>query len=122
MTQLVEPITIIAASFCIQSPFLKSDDFGTLEKRDVVLSNDGDPFSLFKLFIEWLKVKDVDEAGAKKWCRKLMVEEQRLYEMVKLLSQFQGVLSSLNQEYEEDDFEIGQKRLQKLVCNFLNNY
>lgn len=119
MTQLVEPITIIAASFCIQSPFLKSEDYGIMEKRKLVLSDNGDPFTLFLMFIEWLKVKEEHHSASKQWCKKLMIEEQRLYEMVKLLNQFQGVLKNLNQEYD-DEFEPGKKRALNLV--FENNF
>lgn len=119
MTQLVEPITIIAASFCIQTPFLKSDDYGIMEKRGSVLSDDGDPFTLFQMFIEWLKVKEEHHSASKQWCKKLMIEEQRLYEMVKLLSQFQGVLKTLNQEYEEDDDMFDKKRKQSNLVRYI---
>ena len=116
MTQLVEPITIIAASFCIQNPFLKSDNFELLEKRESILSNDGDPFTLFQTFIEWLKIKEEsNQSASKNWCNKLMIEEQRLYEMVKLLSQFQGVLRGLNQDFEEDEDDIDYNGKRKTV-------
>jgi ATP-dependent RNA helicase DHX34 len=52
----------------------------------------GDPITLMNLFSEWLKVKAEKRESSKNWCRRFGVEEQRLYEIVKLKTQFEGVL------------------------------
>jgi hypothetical protein len=121
MTQLVQPITIIAASFCIQSPFLKTEDTNVTEKRKDVLSDDGDPFTLFATFIEWLKVKDEHHSASRAWCKKMMIEEQRMYEMTKLLNQFSSIMRGINGEYA-DEYEPGEKRALKLVIPKCNEF
>ncbi|CAK9303761.1 unnamed protein product [Gordionus sp. m RMFG-2023] len=98
----------------------------------------GDPFTLFNLFNHWIKLKieDIDYSSAymnpydnkrsnrdhnksnqdsnssnraKRWCRKVGVEEQRLYEVLKLRKQFGSLMkrefSNKRQDISHDNVE-----------------
>jgi len=73
-------------------------------------SDEGDTFTLLNLFSQWLKIKAKRKESSRMWCRRHGVEEQRLYEMVKLKSQFQDILEDCFSvlEGEEDEDAIGE--------------
>ncbi|KAJ3140484.1 DEAH (Asp-Glu-Ala-His) box polypeptide 34 [Geranomyces variabilis] len=91
---VVESTVIIAAALSVQSPFLRvpENQRGVLENRRKLYSEHGDPFTLHNVFTEWLRVKTGRGEPSSKWCRRHGLEEQRLYEMMKLKSQFDGIL------------------------------
>jgi ribosomal protein L18E len=55
-------------------------------------SSHGDPFTLLNVFTEWLHVKAEGGAKSRAWCKRRGVEEQRLYEIVKIKEQFESTL------------------------------
>jgi len=57
------------------------------------------------LFSQWLKIKAKRNESSRQWCRRHGVEEQRLYEMVKLKSQFQDILEDCLNELDRDPGE-----------------
>ncbi|KAK9901707.1 hypothetical protein WJX75_009557 [Coccomyxa subellipsoidea] len=91
-----DPVLTIAAALSVQSPFLRlpadSDAEGIRERRTLLYSQHGDPFTLLAVFDEWIKVKAARQEPTRKWCKKRGLEEQRLYEMAKLRAQFEGLL------------------------------
>ncbi|KND02720.1 uncharacterized protein SPPG_01803 [Spizellomyces punctatus DAOM BR117] len=117
---LVDAIVVIAAALSVQSPFIRVPEHKVdiLENRRSLQSDHGDPFTLLNVFSEWLRVKAAREESSRNWCKRHGVEEQRLYEMVKLKKQFEGVLQdylrmSASSAGEDDSEEaIGRKRKQ----------
>ncbi|KAI9091260.1 P-loop containing nucleoside triphosphate hydrolase protein [Phlyctochytrium arcticum] len=93
ISELIDPIVVLAAALSVQSPFSRVSDGKTdvLERRRALQSNHGDPFTLLNVFSEWLRVKASKESS-RNWCKRHGLEEQRLYEMVKLKQQFESVL------------------------------
>ncbi|KAI3661037.1 hypothetical protein MP638_004072 [Amoeboaphelidium occidentale] len=97
-----EPMLVLAAALSVQNPMLRDtattqDDFLKKESEQAewkmlraseIESKNGDPFTLLQLFQMWLKVKNEKEMSSRVWCMKMGVEEQRLYEMAKLIEQF----------------------------------
>eukprot|EP00873_Tetraselmis_striata_P028313 jgi/Tetstr1/448577/TSEL_035826.t1 len=92
-----EAVLTMAAALSVQSPFLRTSG-SEASRRSEVESPEGDPFSLFQLFEQWIRVKNEQKAGqrqsSRKWCQQRGVEEQRLYEIAKLRRQFQDLLRS----------------------------
>lgn len=62
------------------------------QRRAEYISEHGDPFTLWNIYSAWLQVKRDRRQNSRKWCRQIGVEEQRLYEMTKLVDQFQSIL------------------------------
>lgn len=80
----------------------------------------GSPLTLLELFGAWLEEKSSGGASAsRRWCRKLGLEEQRLYEMTKLRSQFRQLLEehklTRKSLEEEEESGGGQKALDRCV-------
>ncbi|KAI9363939.1 P-loop containing nucleoside triphosphate hydrolase protein [Zopfochytrium polystomum] len=69
--------------------------------RQALHSPLGDPMTLVSLFSEWLKVKADGNESSRSWCRRRGIEEQRLYEMVKLKSQFEEIFADYVASPEE---------------------
>ncbi|KAI8916582.1 putative ATP-dependent RNA helicase DHX34 [Powellomyces hirtus] len=97
ISDMVDSIVIVAAALSVQSPFLRipENQKHTLENRRSLFSKHGDPFTLHNVFTEWLRIKAERGESSSKWCRRFGLEEQRLYEMMKLKSQFEGILSDV---------------------------
>lgn len=64
-------------------------------------SDHGDPMTLLNLFKEWLNIKQTQRTfetsdrkveNSRTWCKKRGLEEQRFYEMIKLMTQFKDIL------------------------------
>jgi hypothetical protein len=84
-------------------------------------SDIGDPFTLIKVYKEWLEMRRRNE-DTKKWTRRCGIEESRLYEIIKLRRQFKQILeqsellsTKTNNEWEalsskERKVKIGEKR------------
>ncbi|KAJ3048899.1 DEAH (Asp-Glu-Ala-His) box polypeptide 34 [Rhizophlyctis rosea] len=110
---LVDPIIVIAAALSVQSPFLRVPESTSdiMEKRRSIQSDHGDPFTLLNMFSEWLRVKAGRKESSRSWCRRHGIEEQRLYEMVKLKEQFEGVMKDylgVQADYAESDHDDDQ--------------
>ncbi|KAF6778768.1 hypothetical protein AHF37_01896 [Paragonimus kellicotti] len=115
---LVEPVLSLVAGMSVQSPLLPSTVFSgaeqarRIENLSEYESNHGDAFTVLNVFDEWLKIKsdatsrsthefrfrDTDQVGdtgvinARRWCRRIGAQEQRLHEMVRLRTQFAQLL------------------------------
>ena len=75
-----------------------------------LLSNHGDPFTLLTVISDWLERKRKDgNEGARRWCRKRGIEEQRLYEINKLKNQFNDILADAKFVDKKDDKNDDEK-------------
>ncbi|KAJ3378304.1 DEAH (Asp-Glu-Ala-His) box polypeptide 34, partial [Lobulomyces angularis] len=105
-SQLIYATVVVVASLSIQSPFSRTEDSIVLNKRQELFSDHGDPFTSLNLFSDWLRIKSDKTESSRAWCRRRGCEEQRLYEMVKLKSQFEDILARyMAKEGESDDEE-----------------
>jgi HrpA-like RNA helicase len=92
---VIDPVLIVAAGLSVQSPFTQnalSQADASQVVRQQLESEHGDPFTLLKAFDEWINVKTEGVRVSSHWCRTRGIEQQRLYEMVKLRQQFRDVL------------------------------
>nr|VZI25706.1 unnamed protein product [Spirometra erinaceieuropaei] len=115
--RLVEPVLSLAAGLAVQNPIaaVRSGE-ARLRQADALKpyeSDHGTPFMIAELFDEWVKIKSNSAARAglvrrnnagedssensrsthsERWCRRLGLEEQRLYEVVRLRTQFLELL------------------------------
>ncbi|KAM7541510.1 hypothetical protein Aperf_G00000039513 [Anoplocephala perfoliata] len=113
---VVEPALSLATGMAVTSPIGAARSGEARLRQSEALKpfeNDhGTPFMIADLFDEWLQIKsrsaaragllrrddaDVDDdersnASAQRWARRLGLEEQRLYEMVRLRAQFRQLL------------------------------
>ncbi|KAJ3276596.1 DEAH (Asp-Glu-Ala-His) box polypeptide 34 [Terramyces sp. JEL0728] len=124
ISELVTPVLAIAAVLSVQSPYtrVQESESRIMQKRREMHSVHGDPFTLINIFAEWLKEKS-NGLRTKKWAKSRGIEEQRMYEIVKLKSQFENILKSYLKggevESEEqllerlEDMPKYQKRVQK---------
>lgn len=127
----VNSILAVAALLSVQSPLTQSAsrnlDADELRKR--LDSNHGDPITLLNLYKEWLKIKGSGE-NSKVWARKRCLEEQRFYEVTKLLEQFRDILvdadllPKINDEElssAERSIRYGELKKLKAIRNDLKN-
>ncbi|OZJ05398.1 hypothetical protein BZG36_01988 [Bifiguratus adelaidae] len=119
MFALVEPVLITAAAMSVQSPFIRlpaNPNADIVKNRAELASEHGDPFTVLNLWRAWLDIKSSRNESSRKWCKRHGVEEQRLYEMTKLKSQFQSILHDYlpSDPVDSDDgmdiFETDQQR------------
>ncbi|XP_063829961.1 probable ATP-dependent RNA helicase DHX34 [Ostrinia nubilalis] len=87
----------LAAALGIRSIFTTRAhrDFECENARKPDESDHGDPLTLLSLYCAWLNVK-ADNRGGRDWCRRRGIEEQRLYEVTKLVAQLRGLLQDNN--------------------------
>ncbi|VDM22565.1 unnamed protein product, partial [Hydatigera taeniaeformis] len=114
--RLVEPVLTLATGMAVQSPVGAARSGESRLRQAEALrpfENDhGTPFMIADLFDEWLQIKsrsaarvgllrrdnleetveDQQNTSAQRWARRLGLEEQRLYEMVRLRGQFLQLL------------------------------
>ncbi|KAJ3327687.1 DEAH (Asp-Glu-Ala-His) box polypeptide 34, partial [Gonapodya sp. JEL0774] len=109
----------VAAGLSVQSPFTKVSETKTdiASNRRMFDDDEGDAFTLLNLFREWLRVKAQRTENSRNWCRRHGVEEQRLFEMVKLKEQFEQVLEEFMGDIEEDD-EVEAVKSGDVVATF----
>lgn len=112
----------VAAGLSVQSPFTNRSfrDPDCISGRQHLLSNSpiGDPFTLIRIYREWLKLRVDGSEDTRKWTRKLGIEEARLYEITKLRRQFRGILeqNGLVPKQEEKEWaELSSKERRVLV-------
>jgi hypothetical protein len=126
ISSLLKPVLAIAALLSIQNPFIRISDGNQamVEKRKSIFSLEGDPFTLLNLFNEWLSFKDkkIGFGQSRKMCISFGVEEQRLYEAVKLKDQFEkilqteGIFASQNISSQvQSNEDLKQQRKQKKI-------
>ncbi|KAI8901950.1 hypothetical protein BC833DRAFT_617188 [Globomyces pollinis-pini] len=123
ISELLGPVVAIAAVLSVQSPFTRVSESENRisEKRRNFHSTHGDPFTLMNLFSGWLESKSDKDVQSRKWCKQRGVEEQRMYEIVKLKNQFEKMLDSytgstkkLKLQDEEQLSEEDNKMLSRL--------
>lgn len=104
-TELVEPLLTVAAGLSVQSPYSRAGetDQNLRRNRRELESEHGDMITLLNLYSEWLTVKSRGSADG--WCRRLGVEQQRLYEIVKMREQFGDVLEDAGEDEQGDEDE-----------------
>ncbi len=78
-------------------------DVDAVAARADLESDHGDPFTLLNVMDEWIRIKTTGSqqrggggSDSRKWCRRRGLEEQRLYEIVKLRDQFRSLLADHN--------------------------
>jgi len=125
--ELIDPVLTIISGLSIQSPFIRVNESKTdiIKNKHKFDSVEGDTFTLLNLYSEWLNVKAKRKESSKMWCRRHGVEEQRLYEMVKLKNQFQDILEDcLNVLESGDMMEDNEERFQKngITLNNMREY
>ncbi|ORX45022.1 P-loop containing nucleoside triphosphate hydrolase protein [Piromyces finnis] len=128
--ELIDPVLTIISGLSIQSPFVRVNESKTdiLNNKHKFDSDEGDTFTILNLFSQWLEIKAKRKESSRMWCRRHGVEEQRLYEMVKLKSQFQDILedclSILEEKEEEDAMDGIDKRFnhQGVTLNNMREY
>ncbi|KAI8810129.1 P-loop containing nucleoside triphosphate hydrolase protein [Cladochytrium replicatum] len=128
ISDVVYPTIVIAAALTVQSPFVKVPENRTdiLHRRRQLMSEHGDPITLLNIFSEWLRVKAEGNESSKGWCRRHGLEEQRLYEMVKLKQQYEDILEEMGlvlrpkdedsddvDSFEDDSNNHGSRRKRK---------
>ncbi|XP_033109817.1 probable ATP-dependent RNA helicase DHX34 [Anneissia japonica] len=93
--KMIDPILCIAASLSVQSPFTSKahSNQDAMAARRSLESDHGDPFTLLNAYDEWVQIKADRSSTSRKWCRRRGLEEQRFYEMSKLVKQFKGLLT-----------------------------
>ncbi|KAL0277553.1 UNVERIFIED_CONTAM: hypothetical protein PYX00_004798 [Menopon gallinae] len=84
----------LASALSIPSPYTNNAfrDADSESLRKEFESDHGDCITLINLFREWLNMKKIKE-DSRRWCRKRGLEEQRFYEMTKLIDQFKEILT-----------------------------
>ncbi|XP_052855573.1 probable ATP-dependent RNA helicase DHX34 [Drosophila gunungcola] len=91
----VEQLLTLAAMLSVQNPLTNRahTDQRCVRERESLESDQGDLFTLVRLYREWLQLK-IRRDSTRQWCRRLGIEEQRFYEVTKLRQQFQRILES----------------------------
>uniref|UniRef100_A0AAR5QK14 RNA helicase n=1 Tax=Dendroctonus ponderosae TaxID=77166 RepID=A0AAR5QK14_DENPD len=110
----VNSVLALASLLSVQSPLTQTAyrDSEAQNLRRPLESNHGDPISLLSFFKEWLTIKQssgpvqgssTKSQNSKTWSKKRCLEEQRFYEVTKLLDQFRDILTEANllQKIEE---------------------
>lgn len=125
---LLELVIIIAASLSVQSPLLNLNDLRSevTRNRKILDSPHGDPFTLLNVYMEWIKIKAESKKSSRRWCDEFGIQEQRLYEMSKLVTQFKSILSSqlgvefdnVRRSKDSVKFALLQKRKHQESCSF----
>ncbi|XP_018328035.2 probable ATP-dependent RNA helicase DHX34 [Agrilus planipennis] len=104
----VNAVLALAALLSVQSPFTQSayKNIDTLELRKPLESTHGDSVTFLNLYKEWLSVKyettpasssgsstfSKQKENSRIWAKKRGLEEQRFYEVTKLIQQFKDIL------------------------------
>ncbi|KAJ3215648.1 DEAH (Asp-Glu-Ala-His) box polypeptide 34 [Dinochytrium kinnereticum] len=101
ISDVIDSTIVMVAALTVPCPFSRVPDSRNdiASNRKWLQSEIGDPFTLLSLFSEWLRVKEKRQSS-QNWCRRHGVEEQRLYEMVKLKTQFEIILAEYMAEEE----------------------
>ena len=112
VSDLMSPILSIAAALSVQSPFARVSEaqHTVLENRRLLHSSHGDPFTLMNMLTEWLQIKSDHPSQSRAWCKRRGIEEQRLYEIVKLKHQFgQTIRASIDTEEFSAEVEVHEE-------------
>uniref|UniRef100_A0A914C233 Helicase C-terminal domain-containing protein n=1 Tax=Acrobeloides nanus TaxID=290746 RepID=A0A914C233_9BILA len=111
----VDVTLTMAAGLSVQSPFTNRSfrDYDCVQKRQHLLSDIGDPFTLVKTYREWLKLRSSGE-DTRKWARKCGIEESRLFEIMKLRRQFMQILEQSDLIPKKEDKDAGSSRERRI--------
>ncbi|XP_060533051.1 probable ATP-dependent RNA helicase DHX34 isoform X3 [Cylas formicarius] len=121
----VNSILALASLLSVQSPLTQNAyrDSEGLNLRKPLESNHGDPLSLLNFYKEWLTVKQMSapvqsssrhkSESSRTWSKKRCLEEQRFYEVTKLLEQFRDILHEANllTKIEEGQLTSGERAI-----------
>ncbi|KAK9892720.1 hypothetical protein WA026_021911 [Henosepilachna vigintioctopunctata] len=98
----VNSILALAALLSVQSPISQSShkNLEAETLRQPLESSHGDPLTYLNFYKEWLCIKqsstlvsrNYESESSRTWSRKRCLEEQRFYEVTKLLEQFRDIL------------------------------
>ncbi|KAL3112832.1 hypothetical protein niasHT_019158 [Heterodera trifolii] len=109
----------VAASLSVQSPFTNRSfrDSDCIHGRQHLLSDMGCPFTLIRVYREWLRVRHEGVEDTRRWTRRLGIEEARLYEITKLRRQFREILeqNELVPRREEREWAALSSRERRLL-------
>ncbi|XP_044764226.1 probable ATP-dependent RNA helicase DHX34 [Coccinella septempunctata] len=99
----VNSVLALAALLSVQSPISQTahKNLDAENLRKPLESSHGDPLTYLNFYKEWLNVKQSstpiskhsNTESSRKWAKKRCLEEQRFYEVTKLLEQFRDILS-----------------------------
>ncbi|KAL3271566.1 hypothetical protein HHI36_022041 [Cryptolaemus montrouzieri] len=99
----VDSVLALAALLSVQSPISQTahKNLDAENLRKPLESTHGDPLTYLNFYKEWLNVKQSStpmsrtsaSESSRKWARKRCLEEQRFYEVTKLLEQFRDILN-----------------------------
>ncbi|XP_056636301.1 probable ATP-dependent RNA helicase DHX34 isoform X1 [Diorhabda sublineata] len=123
----VNAVLALASLLSVQNPLTQQAQ-RNLEARDLrkpLESNHGDPISLLNFYKEWLTIKQTSTPAkgyhskrdggynSKVWARKRCIEEQRFYEVTKLIEQFREILqeADLLPKLIEPDLSSGERSI-----------
>ncbi|XP_066148690.1 probable ATP-dependent RNA helicase DHX34 [Euwallacea fornicatus] len=112
----VNSVLALASLLSVQSPLTQNAyrDSEAQNLRKPLDSSHGDPISLLNYYKEWLTIKQLSgpiqgssknkSQNSRIWSKKRCLEEQRFYEVTKLLEQFRDILTDANllQKFEEE--------------------
>ncbi|XP_055380241.1 probable ATP-dependent RNA helicase DHX34 [Condylostylus longicornis] len=92
----LERVITIASILSIQSIFTSRafTDQNCKEARKNLESSQGDLFTALNFYRDWLEQKCERKSNTRQFCRKMGIEEQRLYEITKLRKQFKSILEN----------------------------
>ncbi|KAJ8939396.1 hypothetical protein NQ314_011142 [Rhamnusium bicolor] len=104
----VNSVLALAALLSVQSP-LTQNAYRNSDAQDLrkpLESSHGDPITLLNFYKEWLMIKQISAPvqshsklkteNSRTWAKKRCLEEQRFYEVTKLLEQFRDILCDAN--------------------------
>uniref|UniRef100_A0AC35U4Y5 ATP-dependent RNA helicase DHX34 n=1 Tax=Rhabditophanes sp. KR3021 TaxID=114890 RepID=A0AC35U4Y5_9BILA len=99
----------LAAGLEMKTLFVQAsfNNLDTIDNRKYLLSRLGDTITLIKVYGEWLNEKYYEQ-DTTRWCKKLGIEQQRLYEVVKLRNQLKEILRS-SEHFNADTFESDEE-------------
>ncbi|XP_017787147.1 PREDICTED: probable ATP-dependent RNA helicase DHX34 [Nicrophorus vespilloides] len=91
----VNAVLALASLLSVQNPLMESKFYETRDCRAPYESDHGEPITLLNLYKGWLQVKRTGEQS-RNWTKSRGVEEQRFYEVTKLIEQFRDILQDSN--------------------------
>ncbi|SAM06090.1 hypothetical protein [Absidia glauca] len=106
--QIGNPTLSLVACMSVQSPFVHLSssnpaNASTLKNQKSFDYHHGDPFTLLNVWQSWLEIKNDPKRSSRQWCRQHGIEEQRLYEITKIRTQFEHILKDFQPEALDDD-------------------
>ncbi|KAG5897825.1 hypothetical protein JTB14_011825 [Gonioctena quinquepunctata] len=122
----VNSVLALASLLSVQSPLTQTAQRNSdaQDLRKPLESNHGDPITLLNFYKEWLTIKQEStpvqhghsrrsSESSKVWSKKRCLEEQRFYEVTKLLEQFRDILheAELLPKIADGDLSSGERAI-----------